>query len=95
MADKLGREFVYGLSVLSGALTSTFNVLVCASSSFLSYCYGIFSYDLPETLGTLPNVFPPRMIWFSSVFGFIGGGATVFNAITFAILSSVVGEKQR
>lgn len=36
MADKYGREIVLGLSVLSGTLTSTFNVLVCASTSIFA-----------------------------------------------------------
>ncbi|OAA38902.1 Major facilitator superfamily domain, general substrate transporter [Metarhizium rileyi] len=73
MADRYGRELVLGLSVLGGALASSFSMLVCS----------------------LPSVFSPRAVWLSSAFGFVGGGTPVFNAITFAIVGSLVSEKQR
>jgi MFS family permease len=93
MADKYGRELVLSLSVLGGTITSSFNVLVCSSATF--DFLRISPMADAETLGSLPSVFSPRMIWLSSAFGFIGGGAPVFNAITFAIISSAVSEKKR
>ena len=45
MADKYGREFVLGLSVLGGALTSTFNVLVCASHQYFVLLFQDFIYS--------------------------------------------------
>ncbi|KAJ6783935.1 hypothetical protein PWT90_02118 [Aphanocladium album] len=37
----------------------------------------------------LPSIFPIRAVWFASLFTFIGGGATVFNAHIFATISNV------
>jgi MFS family permease len=45
MADKYGRELVLGLSVLGGALTSTFNVLVCASHQYFILLFQDFIYS--------------------------------------------------
>jgi hypothetical protein len=45
MADTYGRELVLGLSVLGGALASTFNVLVCASHQYFILLFQDFIYS--------------------------------------------------
>ncbi|KAJ3496318.1 hypothetical protein NLG97_g2744 [Lecanicillium saksenae] len=44
---------------------------------------------------SFPAIFSPRLIWLSSAFAFIGGGAPVFNAMSFALLSEAVHQSRR
>jgi hypothetical protein len=48
-----------------------------------------------DRIGWWEDVFPVRCIWLGSLFLFIGGGATVFAAMIFAIVADVFSEEKR
>ncbi|OAA52645.1 Major facilitator superfamily domain, general substrate transporter [Beauveria brongniartii RCEF 3172] len=41
------------------------------------------------------SLFSPRLIWLGSMFTLIGGGAPVFNTMSFALLGEATNERQR
>ena len=54
---------------------------------------------LTESFGALvcamPDVFPPRAIWLSSLFQFVGGGEAIFSAMVYTIAADISSEAQR
>ncbi|KAF5130009.1 Efflux pump ustT [Metarhizium anisopliae] len=61
----------------------------------LSVLGGAMAGSFTVLVCSLPSVFSPRLVWLGSAFALVGGGAPVFNAVTFAIVSGVVSERKR
>lgn len=93
MANRYGRPRVLSLAVLGGSLALGFVVFICI---FIHKKGPSTRYDeLTRPAGFFHSVFSPRLIWLGSTFTVIGGGAPVFNSMSFAMLGEATNERQR
>lgn len=94
-ADRYGRVPIFFLSYLGQTLGVVWYFLVCKSAAQL-FDVMLDMSKRPDGLTVrLPNVFPIEAIYVSSAFYIIGGGAFVFNAITYTYLADIFPAHER